>query len=109
MFFKQIGILWVVAIFAVIFLAVDAENASAQEDPARRSGAAMSVEVGDHGGGDPDNPVPLDGTGGHDEYRESDGKQAEFIPVVTAGRKDWDSISGTLRTAVAFLDSLLLF
>jgi len=98
------------ATLLVLFLFVfGAGVASAQGgDPAIRSGGLQSIDVGENGGGDPDNPVPLDGDTGHDEYRSSDGVTSEFDPDLAVDRRGRDDLFVIMRTAVAFLDSLLL-
>ncbi len=106
---KQVGLLSVIAFLALILLAFDADPASAQEDPARRNGAVSSVDIGDHGGGDPDNPVPLDGDDGHGELKSGETCYSDFSPEVAIGGKSWDDLSYAIRTAVGFLDSILLF
>ncbi len=103
---RRIGIIPLLAILAVMLLVSSAGRVCAQDDPSLRGPNGILIAAGDNGGGDPDNPVPLDG-GGRGAYTE--GRMfATEAPSEDLESNRWSGLSRAIRAAAAFLDALLL-
>jgi len=108
---RHLGIVSLLALLTVFVMAFDVGPVFADDDgddPSKRDAAGRKVDIGDHGGGDPDNPVPVDG-GSEGEYRLG----SDYISIIAEGDNldlgnGWDSMVESYLAALMFLDSILL-